>query len=116
MYAEVNMRPITQNRSAPIRKAALWVSIALTSALSLWCLLVPYWHIHDAANRSHIVRSERRAIWKQDNAGASIDVVFTLVPVAAFAIVAVVLAFSLREGVETTPTAANTEDEAILRR
>lgn len=109
------MAQIMQNRS-PVLKAALWASIVLTGALSLWCLVVPYWHIHDPSRGNRIVRSERRAIWEQDNSNASIDVVFTLVPAAAFAIVAVVLGFSLRDGVETAPPAPKTEHQPILRR
>jgi len=104
------------SRSAHVRKAALWVSIVLTAALSLWCLVVPYWHIHDPANKNRIVRSERRAIWKQENSTASLDVIFTLVPAAAFAIMAVVLGFSLRDSAGTAPPSSSAEEEPILKR
>lgn len=110
------MSTVRQIRSLPIRKATLCVSIVLTAALSLWCLVVPYWHIHDVANPNRIVCSERRAIWKQENSAASVDVIFTLVPAAAFAIVAAVLGFSLRDSARKTPPATTPESEAILRR
>lgn len=110
------MTAIISSRSADMRKATLWVSIVLTVALSLWCLVVPYWHIHDPANPNRVVRSERRAIWKQENSAASLDVIFTLVPAAAFAIIAAVLGFSLRDSAGTAPPASSAEDEPVLKR
>jgi ABC-type Fe3+ transport system permease subunit len=111
-----NVTRSNQIRPISIRHAALWISMILAVALSLWCLLVPYWHIHDRANVNYIVRSERRALWNERSSDASMDVVFTLIPAGAFAIIAVVLGFSLHDGDETAPPAAKPQDEPVLRK
>lgn len=111
----MNLISETQTRSVRIRRTALWTSIILSAALSIWCLVVPYWHIHDPAHANRIVRSERRAVWRQQNPAASADVLFTLVPAAAFAIVGIVLGFSLRDSAGVSSPATRPKDESILK-
>lgn len=111
----MRLRSSAQTGSIAMRRTALWASMVLSAALSIWCLLVPYWHIHDPAHANRIVRSERRAIWRQRDPYASADITFTLVPAAAFAIVGIVLGFSLRDSGKVGPSATSPEEEPVLK-